>query len=260
MASKTTGRSLQNIIRRSKQTCECSGSKYPRSSSVRQFSWTASRKEVPEYENDRAARPRWSYTPDQMKAPVAWRIRDPEKEWECNSDPARLDRFYLKFLGQGGDKMLTDEIKWLAVTHKSFDQGRRGFNDRLSFLGRRILNLQTNLALLSKPATKVQSLPDVADDRKPYTPSALQGLANLSNNQLSEVLTKQRLAGLATQLGMKSIVRWHPRNVNNLDASGIDVVLTTTLYAIVGAIALQKGGDIAAAVTREKILKPLGIL
>lgn len=31
--------------------------------------------------------------------------------------------------------MLTDEVKWLAVTHKSFDHGRRGFNDRLAFLG-----------------------------------------------------------------------------------------------------------------------------
>ena len=56
--------------------------------------------------------------------------------WECNSDPAKLDRFYIKFLGRGGDTVLTDEVKWLAVTHKSFDQGRRGFNDRLAFFGR----------------------------------------------------------------------------------------------------------------------------
>ena len=46
---------------------------------------------------------------------------------------------------------------------------------------------------------------------------------------------------------------------DRLDTSGIDVVLTTSLYAIIGAIALQKGGDIAAQVTRERVLKPLGI-
>lgn len=45
----------------------------------------------------------------------------------------------------------------------------------------------------------------------------------------------------------------------NLEASGIEVVLTTTMYAVVGAIALQKGGDVAAQVTRDRILKPLGI-
>lgn len=38
-------------------------------------------------------------------------------------------------LGEDGDKMLSEEVKWLAVTHKSFDQGRRGFNDRLAFIG-----------------------------------------------------------------------------------------------------------------------------
>jgi large subunit ribosomal protein L15 len=31
--------------------------------------------------------------------------------------------------------MLSEEVKWLAITHKSFDQGRRGFNDRLANMG-----------------------------------------------------------------------------------------------------------------------------
>lgn len=55
--------------------------------------------------------------------------------WESNNDPARLDQFYAKFLGRGGDSVLSEEVKWLAITHKSFDQGRRGFNDRLAFFG-----------------------------------------------------------------------------------------------------------------------------
>jgi len=31
------------------------------------------------------------------------------------------------------------------------------------------------------------------------------------------------------------------------------------VFAIIGAIALQRGGDVAAEVAREKVLKPLGI-
>jgi len=31
--------------------------------------------------------------------------------------------------------MLSEEVKWLAITHRSFDQGRRGFNDRLTNMG-----------------------------------------------------------------------------------------------------------------------------
>jgi large subunit ribosomal protein L15 len=44
-----------------------------------------------------------------------------------------------------------------------------------------------------------------------------------------------------------------------LNASGIELILAHTMYAIIGAIALQKGGDVAARVAREKVLKPLGI-
>jgi large subunit ribosomal protein L15 len=43
----------------------------------------------------------------------------------------------------------------------------------------------------------------------------------------------------------------------NLEGSGIAVVLNTTLFAIVGAISLQHGADVAGKVVREKILKRL---
>jgi hypothetical protein len=55
--------------------------------------------------------------------------------FKVNEDPKRLDDAYIRMLGPGGDKVLGEEVKWLAVTHKSFDHGRRGFNDRLAYLG-----------------------------------------------------------------------------------------------------------------------------
>jgi large subunit ribosomal protein L15 len=67
-----------------------------------------------------------------MVAPVRHR---PGKPFAVNSKPALLDKMYNLFLGPGGDKWLNDEVKWLAVTHKSFDHGRRGFNDRMAYLG-----------------------------------------------------------------------------------------------------------------------------
>ena len=82
--------------------------------------------------------PRWSQTPPLMKAPIPSRLVKPENAWHVNDDPRRLDKFYLRFLGPGGDEVLTDEVKWLVVTHKSFDHGRRGYNDRLAFLGQRV--------------------------------------------------------------------------------------------------------------------------
>lgn len=70
-----------------------------------------------------------------MKAPVRLRESPNKTEFKVNSDPAVLDNFYVRMLGQNGDKLLSEEVKWQAVTHKSFDQGRRGFNDRLAYFG-----------------------------------------------------------------------------------------------------------------------------
>lgn len=85
--------------------------------------------------NNETAKPRWSYTPPGAKAPFRLRYNPNRPEFHVNEDPAVLDQFFIRFLGNGGEKLLSDEVKWLAVTHKSFDQGRRGFNDRLAFLG-----------------------------------------------------------------------------------------------------------------------------
>lgn len=75
-----------------------------------------------------------------MQAPV--RARPYPRGWkpfEVNDKPEKLNAVYAKLLGTNGPRMLSDETKWLAVTHKSFDHGRRGFNDRLAFLGTDLL-------------------------------------------------------------------------------------------------------------------------
>ena len=79
--------------------------------------------------------PRWKSTPPRMMAPVRSKPPVADNDFAVNEDPERLDKVYNRVLGQAGYKMLTEEVKWLAVTHKSFDHGRRGFNDRLAFLG-----------------------------------------------------------------------------------------------------------------------------
>jgi large subunit ribosomal protein L15 len=68
---------------------------------------------------------------------MPFRIRPVNKHngWTCNEDPKKLGDFYSRFLGLGGESLLSEETRWLAVTHKSYDQGKRGFNDRLSYMG-----------------------------------------------------------------------------------------------------------------------------
>ncbi|KAI9807218.1 MAG: hypothetical protein M1825_005936 [Sarcosagium campestre] len=158
---------------------------------------------------------------------------------------------YVRLLGPNGHRLLTEEVKWLAVTHKSFDHGRRGFNDRLATLGHRILNLQASLVIIDADSMNIHNSPrEEVNEIHP----ALKGIERLDVNSTEQMLTKRRLSALASKVGLDEVIRWKPRQPTDLHGSGIDAVLVESLFAIVGAVALQKGGEAAANVARERIL------
>jgi large subunit ribosomal protein L15 len=120
-------------------TCECliSPQTFRQPSAQYRQALSTGPSHLADMEVDGQPRPRWSYTPPAMAAPARASYREPGvKQIKVNSDPKKLDQVYVRFLGPGGDQMLKEETKWLAVTHKSFDHARRGFNDRLAFLGK----------------------------------------------------------------------------------------------------------------------------
>ena len=47
--------------------------------------------------------------------------------------------------------------------------------------------------------------------------------------------------------------------MDNLSGSGLELVTAQAIYAIVGAVALERGSEVAKRVARERILKPLGL-
>jgi large subunit ribosomal protein L15 len=172
-----------------------------------------------------------------MMAPYRVRPQAKGGVFKVNEDPRRLDDAYIRMLGQGGDKVLGDEVKWLAVTHKSFDHGRRGFNDRLAYLGmwtpmrclvggvlmlvlgRRIVELQTSQALINSPQETqwprdAKGTPG-ADEfgRKPFLHPALGGLQGLTDAVEGAVLSKARLSLLGVRYGLDKVTRWKPKRV-----------------------------------------------
>ncbi|KAF7592061.1 hypothetical protein BBP40_000726 [Aspergillus hancockii] len=207
---------------------------------------------------DYTDKPRWSYTPPRAKAPFSLRLNTKRRDYPVNSDPKVLDEFYIRMLGNDGDKLLSDEVKWLAVTHKSYDQGRRGFNDRLAFLGKRIVQLQASLALVQSPGSATNATAADYYGRETFAHPALDGLNNLSPSTKNLLTSKSKLAELAQKYELEKVLRWSPRKPNNLASSGIELVLAHTIYAVVGAVSLEKGGHIANQVARERILAPLG--
>lgn len=157
--------------------------------------------------------------------------------------------------------MLSEETKWLAVTNKSFDAGRRGFNDRLAFFGKRVLELQCSLGLISTAdASLYQSLEDQdPHGRKPFRHPAIETVECLLGGAHHWFTSHKQLANLAEQYGLPEVVRWHPRDPERLQASGSELVYSQAILAIIGALALEQGGAVANQVAKDKVLLPLGL-
>lgn len=73
-----------------------------------------------------------------MTAPFPSKARNRNDDYPCNEDPELLDNVLEAVVGtsvRGTDFFLEEEIKWLAVTHKSYQHGTVGMNDRMALLG-----------------------------------------------------------------------------------------------------------------------------
>ncbi|KAL8902887.1 MAG: hypothetical protein Q9207_004315 [Kuettlingeria erythrocarpa] len=179
--------------------------------------------------------PRWRATPSRMvNRGTSHRFLRNSKPFTVNEDPEKLDEVLTRVLGTYGDRLLTEEVKWLTVTHKSFDHGRRGFNDRLAYLGtldlasqywatsadtilpegKRIVDLQASIHIIAASAATPE--PTVADrwGREPFKHPVLEGLAGLTQERKKAVLEKNRLARLAGKYGLTGVLRWKPKSVS----------------------------------------------
>ena len=136
--------------------------------------------------------------------------------------------------------------------------------------------MQLSLSLMSKYLTAPPP-PPTPDQygRLPFTHPALEGLGGLHEKTRDVMIDKRNVAQLALQYGIDKLVRWKPKKacillprigivanlglaqITRLENSGQDVVCAQALYAIIGAIALQKGGEVANRLTRERVLTPL---
>lgn len=184
-------------------------------------------------------------------------VKDPRRQiWKVNEDPKKLDMMYDQLLGKELTRILPEELKWLAVTHKSYDYGRRGFNTRLAYFGRQIFALEATRSILASPVSDAKATPD-SYGREPFEHPSLEMVDKLGARQPQDLIGKQQLARLAAEVGLPEVMRWKPRLPENLDASGIEVVLTSTMFAIIGAVSLHAGGAVANRIMRERILRRL---
>lgn len=236
--SSSSTRIIFDLLRPSRQrpSCDCLHSRNLNRKISRQSRHVSSATpQLSEMEVDPDSPPRPSQTPVPM---TAYRPKPPRpdvKPIKINTDQRRLDNVYVQFLGRGGDKMLSDETKWIAITNKSFDSGRRGFNDRLAFFGtlfctellpwscvfndptgKRILELQCSLGLLSvsNPSNFLKGRDKDPHGREPFQHPAIESVECLLGGSHTYLTHHKSLANLAAQYGIPEVVRWRPRDVS----------------------------------------------
>ncbi len=84
-----------------------------------------------------------------------------------------------------------------------------------SAAGKRIVELRTSLALLH--GSSATPFPEMQDqyEREPFRHPALDGLAGVSLESRSQVLRVARMAQLAEQYGLDTVIRWKPKQVRS---------------------------------------------
>ncbi|KAG6355975.1 hypothetical protein INS49_015360 [Diaporthe citri] len=181
-------------------------------------------------------------------------LNEPISEADIGGTAKVVTTFYERFLGRNGSKLLPEEIKWLAVTHKSFDFGRRGFNTRLAYYGRQIIVLEAMNEIMTSPRVADEYLGDPWK-RKHYESPALQNVDKLSMTRPQDMVSVSGLASVGLNNRLNEVMRWKPRNPDNLKGSGIETVLATSIFAIIGAVSLQHGAEAASKLAREKVIR-----
>ncbi|KAJ1721052.1 54S ribosomal protein L3 mitochondrial [Coemansia erecta] len=132
------------------------------------------------------------------------------------------------------DRSLMEQV----CTHKSYEQGRLGSNERLEWLGKRVLNLYIGEYLFAKyPNLPVESLQDVQH-------------ANFGMSSLAEA---------GKHFGMLPALRWTSA-AGQAQSVGATKVLGKAVQALVGAVYQDQGPVAARVFVQQHLLtKPVDI-
>lgn len=91
--------------------------------------------------------------------------------------------------------------------------------------------------------------------RKHYESPALQNVDKLSVARPQDIITLSGLANIGLSNRLHEVMRWKPRNPDNLKGSGMESVIATSIFAIIGAMSLQHGAEAASKLARERVIR-----
>lgn len=176
---------------------------------------------------------------------VAGLKRDPEQAFTTNTGiKYGISEENLKYIkGFLGDKYgISDELALQVITHKSFGNGIKPFNEKLGVMGSKIMNL-----FFAKYVTSTKTPNEMT----------INGL-NLDplGSPMAKELTARLSNGLfAKQNQLNTIMFWKSFNHDlSFESSGELRISAQMIYALVGAVTFTHGKQVAEQFLHEKFL------
>ncbi|KAI5954486.1 hypothetical protein KGF54_002261 [Candida jiufengensis] len=164
-------------------------------------------------------------------------------EYELNTENIKHIKSFL-----GDNYKIPDEIALQIITHKSFGNGIKPYNEKLAAMGSKLLNLSLAKHVINSPQ---QNQPQQLQ---------INGL-NLSilGTPLSKELSSRKSTGYFAKLNnLNKIMFWKSRNPTlNFEQSGELKVSSQLIYSLIGAINYHYGKHKAEEFINEKFVKKL---
>lgn len=141
---------------------------------------------------------------------------------------------------------ISDELALQVITHKSFANGIKPYNEKLSAMGSKILNLHFAKTVIEKPST-TEVTNDLAIEKKNL---------DILGQPISKELGGRLSLGIFAKLNkLNSIMFWNSYNQGlNFENSGELKVSAQMIYALVGAVNFTHGKAVCEHFINEKIL------
>lgn len=137
---------------------------------------------------------------------------------------------------------IPDEMALQVLTHKSFANGIKPYNEKLSAMGAKVLNLFLAKHVVEGPTTNELAV-------------AGKNLDVLGSPMAKELSGRMALCVFAQSSKLNSVMFWKSYNsLLSFEKSGELKVSAQVMYALVGAVAFAHGKKKAEEFIREKLL------
>ncbi|KAI3402991.2 hypothetical protein KGF56_004244 [Candida oxycetoniae] len=150
----------------------------------------------------------------------------------------------------GPNYQVPDEVALQVITHKSFGNGIKPYNEKLAAMGSKLLNLSLAKYVINNTTTNNNDEKELEINNK--------NLSSLGSLWSRELCGRASTGYFANLKGLNKVMFWKSRNPSlSFESSGALKVSAQLLYSLIGAVNFYHGKEKAEAFIEENIVRGL---